>query len=164
MSRTAKTMIAYIPDLPGVSVTLKTAGDYTHIGLVHNWQTSEWETVAKGWSPKSVAKATRTAGRKMYAHALQFVNAATAVAELHEVTAPLIADYFDGDHRVAVVSYFKPGSGWTSVRWKAGRSNLRWMASQGIAAVAVRQDHGAREADFQMTEILRSLNSRRASV
>jgi hypothetical protein len=167
MSRTVKTMIAYIPGLPGTSVTWKTAGDYTHVGLVYDWQASAWEIVAKGWSPQSVAKATKTAGRKMYAHALQFVGSGTAVVRLVEATAPLIAEYFGGDHRVTIVSVFRPETGWVGVNWHCGRSNLRRIAADGVTAIAVRP-HGEgsqyREADFQMTEILRSLNTRRASV
>jgi len=161
MSRTVKTMIAYIPGLNGVSVTWRTAGDYTHAGLVYNWSANEWEIVAKGWSPRSIGKAAKTAGRRMYAHAPQFADRATVVTPLYEATAPNIAEYF-GDHRVTIVSVFRPETGWEGVNWHAGRSLLRTLEAEGITAISV-GGHG-RVADFQMTEILRSLNTRKASV
>jgi hypothetical protein len=166
--RSAKTMLAYVPDLPGTVVTWKTAGDYTHVGLVYNWQSSEWQIVAKGWSPESIAKTAKTAGRKMYAHALQFADRATVVTRLHEATAPIIAEYFGGDHRLKIVSVFRPETGWETVNWHAGRSLLRHLDREGVTAIAVSgpydgQSYG-RTADFQMTEIVKSLNSRRASV
>jgi hypothetical protein len=168
--RSAKTMIAYIPvpGLNGASVTWKTAGDYTHVGLVYNWQSNEWEIVAKGWSPISIAGRTRTAARKMYAHAPQFAGPSSAVAQLHETTAPIIAEYFGGDHRVRVTAVFLPEHGWQSVNWPAGRSNLRQLAQEGYAGVMIEgrrpgETH-ARNADFPMTEILKSLNSRKAAV
>jgi hypothetical protein len=166
--RSAKTMLAYIPDLPGTVVTWKTAGNYSHVGLVYNWRANEWEIVAKGWSPRSVARQARTAGRRMYAHALQFADRATVVTTLHEATAPAVAEYFGGEHRVTVTAVFRPEHGWQSVSWPAGRSNLRQLAAEGYTGVMIEGrrpgEEFARRADFQMTEIVRSLNSRRASV
>lgn len=166
--RSAKTMVAYIPGLNGVSFTWKTAGNYTHVGLVYNWQTNAWEMAAKGWSPQSIVKRTMTAGRRMYAHAPQFVGSATAVARLHEATAPVVAEYFGGEHRVTVTAVFRPEHGWQAVSWLAGRSNLRQLAREGYEGVMIEgrrpgEDH-VRNADFPMTEIVKSLNSRKAAV
>lgn len=160
--RSAKTMIAYVPGYDA-AVTWKTAGNYSHVGLIWNEQTWSWEIRAKGWSPKSVSGRIKTMARKMYAGSVESV---TAVARLHETTAPILHEYF-GDHRVYVSGVFRDGAGWEDVDWKAGRSNLRTMAAEGITAIAVRKMFDgpkAPAADFQMTEILRSLNTRRASV
>jgi hypothetical protein len=166
--RSVKQMVAYVPGLNGVSFTWKTAGNYTHVGLVYNWQANAWEMAAKGWSPQSVARRTMTAGRRMYAHAPHFVGSATAVTELHEATAPIVAEYFEGEHRVIVTAVFRPEHGWQSVRWLAGRSNLRQLAREGYTGVMIEgrrpgETH-VRNADFPMAEIVRSLNSRKAAV
>ena len=159
--RSARNMIAYIPDLPGTAVTWKTAGNYTHVGLLYSWADNKWSVIEKGWSPQAIAKRVKTEGRKMFAHAPQFAEAATAVALLHEMTAPVIAAYF-GDHRVAVTAVYRPETGWQDADYHGGRSNLRHLNREGVTAIAVTR-HG-RTADFQMTEVVKSLNSREARV
>jgi hypothetical protein len=166
--RSVKQMVAYIPGLNGVRFTWRTAGDYSHVGLVYNWRTNAWEMAAKGWSPQSVAKRTRTAALRMYAHAPQFAGPSSAVTELHEATAPVIAEYFGGEHRVTVAAVFLPDGGWQPVRQLAGRSDLRQLAEDGCTAVMIEGrrpgEDRARHADFQMAEIIKSLSSRKALV
>lgn len=162
--RSVRNMIAYVPDLPGTAVTFQTAGSYTHVGLLYDWADGKWSVVEKGWSPQAIAKRMKTQGLRMFSHAPQYASAATAVAELHEMTAPVIAGYF-GDHRVVVTAVYREEHGWQSVNWKAGRSSLRQLHREGVTAIAVgRPGHSAdkRVADFQMTEIFKSLNSRKA--
>jgi hypothetical protein len=165
--RSAKMMIAYVPSLTEkteAKVTYKTAGGYDHAGLVFNHSASAWEVQAVGYSVKSIAKRTRTAVRNMYPRSPGFWDAATAVVPLHEVTAPILREYF-GDHRLAVCGIFRPETGWETVDWKAGRSNIRWMAEQGVTAISVcRANRLGTQADFQMTEIVKSVNARKALV
>jgi hypothetical protein len=164
-SRTARTMIAYPqPDQP---VELRTRGSYSHAGLVFQ-QDGSWEMAAHGTSPRSVERrAKASAGRQYAGRAQALVNSMVCVTPLWEATAPAVAEYF-GHHRVTVIAVFRPEHGWQSVSWAAGRPALRRLAAEGYAGVMIegRRDgeRHARHADFTMTEIVRSLNSRRASV
>lgn len=167
MSRSAKTMIAYIPDTTA-TVTFTTAGGYTHAGFVFNWREETWDVEVKGYSPRSIAKRAKAVARERHrlltngvpAHP-DYISSMTAVARLYEVTAPVIAKYF-GDHRVIIGAIFRPESGWEEGSWLAGRSSLRCWAKEGVTAVAVHR--AGRVADFQMTEIVKSLDSRKAAV
>jgi hypothetical protein len=161
--RSAKMMIAYAPGIAGeAKVTYKTAGGYTHAGLIWNWAKETWEIAAVGYSPNSIAKRVKTVARKLHGAA----NPDTIVVQLHEVTAPVIAKYFGEEHRVTVTAVFSEGHGWQSVSWKAGRSNLRQLGKDGYTAIAVegRRAGEKRTADFPMSEIVKSLNSRKALV
>jgi hypothetical protein len=159
-------MVGY-PEAGG-PVEWQTASDkYTHAGLV--WQQDgAWDVAVQGTSPKSVAKRARTeAGRQYVGSPQALVNRMVAVVRAWEMTAPVAADYF-GHHRLLVTAAYREGEGWVSVNWLAGRSNIRKMQRDGWTAL---QFEGRREgetrtrkADFQMTEILKSLNARKARV
>jgi hypothetical protein len=159
MSRTAKHMIAYVPEaLGGGTVTWTTASDkYEYAGFVYGHD-GAWHVVVQGWSKRSVIKRTLAQARNMRADASPGKVGFTAMA--YETTAPVIAEYFE-DHRVTVGAIFRPGRGWEEGSWLAGRSSLRSWAKEGVTTVAVHR--AGRVADFQMTEVLRSLNTRRAS-
>jgi hypothetical protein len=98
---------------------------------------------------------------------------------LTEATAPLVRDYF-GTHAVIIDALYKPGyedplgmmkSGWmhpwgiglTSIAHslKGGQSMIRVLAKEGYTALAFRTINGTRIADFQMTELLKSMNARK---
>lgn len=170
MSGTQRILVITAPD--GTEVTKKTAGKYDTAGIVRN-DRDQWHIVAVGTSEDSVRSRTRTLyGRGCYRQMF--------VGQLHEQTAPVIRDYFGG-HRVAIDSLYRPDldpalrddmmqPGWTRP-WsagyttpnhfaQAGRTMLRKLAKDGWTAVAVRQ--GGRVADFQIDEILKSMNARRA--
>jgi hypothetical protein len=166
MSRTAKRMIAY-PAGPAPFEWQTASDKYTHAGLV--WQQDgSWQLVTQGWSPESVEKRTKTvAGQQYVGNPQAVVNSMVSVVRAWEMTAPIVAAYFT-HHRLLVTAARREGDGWVSVRWHAGRSNLRKMQKEGWTAL---QFQGRRNgggavvtADFQMSEIIRSLNSRKASV
>jgi hypothetical protein len=168
-SRTRRTLVATTSD--GSEVTEKTSGNYSIAGLIQG-EDGTWRIVARGWSWDSVKKRTSTMyGRGCYR--------AMHVSDLIEQTAPMIREYY-GAHYVVIDalyrsdlesqdSMYKPG--WTSPAkagyvqqhhtLAAGRTMIRQLARDGWTAVAFRR--GTRIADFQMEELLKSMNARKSA-
>lgn len=158
MSRTTRTYAAYVSplcDAPGTEVLFTTASSkYDYVGLLQ--QDGQWGVQAKGWSYHSVRSRVRTAARRVNSYAVEHISCTSITVE---VTAPVVRDYF-GSHRVNISQVFRPGKGWEEVNLHAGRSNLNWLARQGITGVEF--TGGQRTADFQMTELLRSMRARKS--
>lgn len=145
-------MVITAPD--GTEVTERTSGDYDTAGIVQDYD-GKWHLAAHGWSRNSVWKRTRTQqdrqrGKTMY------------VGLLLEETAPAIREYF-GTHQVYISEYFLPGHGWVKVSRNAGKSMLRYLAKEGVVTVSVSSIFGHRKeyADFQMDELLKSMNAKK---
>jgi hypothetical protein len=165
-TRTRKTMIA---EALGEEIEYKTAGNYSVAGIVMMPDPESGfprQVVAVGTSWDSVTRRTRTASRKLRPGLHRGdEHHVMAVVALTEATAPVVREYF-GTHKVSVSSVFTPGKGWEDARYHAGRSVLRKLAGDGVTAVAFSRGNGRgsgrRIADFQMTELLRSMNARSA--
>jgi hypothetical protein len=123
-----------------------------------------WSLAALGFSRASVVSRTRTACRKRgawWSTADVILNTCTTRA--WEVTAPVVRDYF-GSHMVLMTSGFHPERGWEdwtdgdSAR-KAGKSRIRALAREGYTGITFTQS--GRTADFEMTELLMSMNLRK---
>jgi hypothetical protein len=158
-TRSAKTLVAYPQD--DTEVTHKTSGGYSYLGMTRSSGSGQWGVIAHGWSHESVTRRTRRLARLNN-------SAASAVKETWEATAPVIRAYF-GHHRLRITEVFKDGQ-WQKASYHAGRSVLRQLPAEGISAVKVKgtgnyQGNGERpgvhEADFQVTELLRSMNARK---
>lgn len=168
-SRTRKTLVITAPD--GTDVTEVTAGDYSVAGIIQG-EDGRWRIVAHGYAHNSVANRTRA----MYNRG-SYRTMHTGL--LREVTAPVIRDYF-GTHAVTVDKVFRStlppdqqdsmlSPGWImacdagyvpeNTTMAAGRSILRMLAKDGWEAVSIYA--GGRLADFQMSEILKSMNARK---
>lgn len=166
MSRTKRQYAAYAkPGRPSeAEVIFEHASDkYDYAGLMQD-RDGNWSLVALGFSANSVITRMRTACRKSGQwHSTYDVSMATSLARTWEVTAPVVRDYF-GSHIVLMTAGFHPERGWEdwtdgdSAR-KAGKSRLRALAREGYTAVAFTQS--GRTADFQMTELLASMNLRK---
>lgn len=158
MSRTLRTYAAYVSPLcddPGTEVLFATSSSkYDYAGLV--CRDGRWEVAAKGWSYHSVRSRARAIARQVNSYA---VESSSCTSPTVEVTAPSVRDYF-GSHRLNITAVYRPASGWEEVMLHAGRSNITCLARQGVTAVAFTQ--GQRTADFQMTELLRSMRARKA--
>jgi hypothetical protein len=171
MSRSQKTFVAYTA--AGDEATFQTASDkYDYAGLVNPLDGSgQWRVVALGYSYESVTRRTRDAARRILAPNYSDdwgIRAYSCTAQAWEVSAPVIGAYF-GHHRLRVTAVFLDGR-WQEVNYHAGRSLLRTLAKEGVEAVQVRgtgsrhclsERQGLHEADFQMTELLKSMNTRR---
>jgi hypothetical protein len=146
-----RTLAAYVA---GVEVTYQTSAAYDTAGLLCR-PDGTWFIAEHGFSADAVARRTRVRFNRI-------PGAATwEVKPLWEATAPVIREYF-GHHMVFVESVYREGSGWErGLRLKAGRAQLRRLAAEGAVTVAVRAAGSARIADFQMSEITRSLASRK---
>jgi len=178
--RTSKTMIA---EALGETIEYKTAGDYTVAGvLMYPDAENDFPCaiVAVGTSHDSVTRRTRTVAHKVRPRLLKSdEHYVMAVVPLVEATAPVVRDYF-GTHRVIINALYKPGQpddgmmqpGW-AYPWdlglttrahalKGGQSMIRQLARDGYTALSFRTINGTRIADFQMAELLKSMNARRA--
>jgi hypothetical protein len=179
--RTRKTMIA---EALGETIEYKTAGDCTLAGVLmypdpeNNFPRA---VVAVGTSHDSVARRTRAVAHKVRPGLLKSDERhVMEVVSLTEATAPLVRDYF-GTHRVVIDALYKPGQpddgmmkpGW-AYPWdlglttrahalKGGRSVIRQLARDGYTALAFRTVNGSRIADFQVAELLKSMNARKKS-
>lgn len=162
-TRTRKTMIARTQ---WGDVEYKTSGGYTVAGVVLSLSGDfAPEVVAVGTSWDSVARRTKTISRKRRPgiHAGDHRMVMEVVA-LDEATAPVVREYF-GRHDVPITEVYRPGTGWVSERYLSGRSVIRKLAAEGVTTVAfslpLGRGRGRRTADFQMTELLKSMNSRK---
>jgi hypothetical protein len=173
MSRTRRTFAAYTTGGDEVLVQ-HSSSKYDYVGLVNHLDGSgEWKPAAYGCSHASVTKRTRSAARKLLAPNYSddwAVRAYSCVAQMWEATAPVVRDYF-GHHRLRITAVFLDG-GWQEVNYHAGRSLLRTLDKEGVQAVQVRgvgSQHRLRErtglhvADFQMSEVVKSMNARKAA-
>lgn len=168
MSGTKRTLVALAPD--GTEVTQQTSGNYSVAGLIQR-ESGSWFIAAHGNSWASVKSRTSAMyGRGCYRQ--------MHVADLREVTAPVVREYF-GTHNVTVISLFREGqtglgmkAGWTDTGelglsrqgfgLKGGASMIRKLAKDGYTAVHFLGRTGGtpRFADFQTDELLKSLRSR----
>ena len=164
-TRTRKTMIARTQ---WGDVEYKTAGDYTVAGVVLSLSADDNfapEVVAVGTSWDSVSRRTKTISRKRRPgiHAGDHRQVMEVVA-LDEATAPVVREYFSR-HDVPITQVYRPGTAWTQERYLPGRSIIRKLAAEGVTAVAfslpLGRGRGLRTADFQMTELLNSMNARK---
>jgi hypothetical protein len=148
----------------------RTAGNYSVAGVIHYMINGELVTrvAAVGNSWNSVQNRTRRALRDARPGTLPSDYAyLTEVVSLTEATAPKLHQYF-GTHKLSITQVFTPGRGWTDASYHAGRSNLRKLAKEGVTAVLAGKGGGVVigrwEADFQMAELLKSMNTRKAAV
>ena len=146
-SRPVRTLVATAPD--GTEVTQKTSGSYDTAGLIQA-RDGHWFIAAHGWSHESVYNRTHVRYNRGDYQAMH-------VSGLVEQTAPVIRDYC-GTHDTYVIACFTPGKGWVRERQLAGRSHLRRLARNGVTDVAV--NHNGNEADFPMSELLKSMNAK----
>jgi hypothetical protein len=169
-----------IAEALGEEIEYETAGPYDVAGVLMYPDAESGfprKIVAVGTSYASVTSRTRTVARKarpgMHKGDEHYVM---QVVGLVEATAPVVRDYF-GTHNVVIDALYKPGTeaglmmtrGWaypqdidlTGQRrsLKAGRTMIRRLAKEGYTAIAFRQ--GSRIADFQMDELLKSMNTRK---
>jgi hypothetical protein len=153
-SRSPRVLVVIAPD--GTEVTERTSGSYTVAGIVQN-EDGSWWIAAHGNSWDSVKSRTSMRyGRGSYKQ--------MHVAELRERTAPVLRDYF-GTHAVRVISWYHPDKGWTTETRCADATSLRQLHRDGCTAVEIQilgRTHDGKAADFQMTEIIKSLNERKA--
>lgn len=150
--RTRRTMVITAPD--GTEVTEVTAGGYTVAGVIRN-DHGQWHIAAHGYSLDSVYNRTHALYNKGSYQAMY-------VGDLIEKTAPVISKYF-GTHDLHLSQIFIPGRNWVKDGGYAGCSRLRNLAKElNVTAVSVRDGSG-RTANFQMTEILASMNARAKS-
>lgn len=167
--RITRNLVITAPD--GTEVTDRTAGDYTVAGIIQGDQ-GTWRAVAHGWSHESVARRTAALYRRGCYRSMH-------TGTLTEATAPVIREYF-GTHHVAIDAMFRPDlekqhpqmkpgwaypwdAGYTTRTQKltAGQSMIRQLARDGWTALTFRLD--TRQADFQMDELLKSMNARKSS-
>lgn len=176
--RTRKTLVA---EAFGECIEYKTAGDYTVAGvLMYPDAENDFprRVVAVGHSRDSVTSRTRTIARRARPNMRRYDEQhVMQVVPLVEATAPPVRDYF-GTHGVVIDALYKPGQpddgmmqpGW-AYPWdlgltsrahalKGGRSMIRQLAKEGYTALAFRTVNGTRIADFQVTELLKSMNTR----
>jgi len=166
MSRNKRQFAAYVRSTgasPEIEITVEHSSEkYDLVGVVLDQQ-NQIHPVAYGVSRNSVVSRTRTICRKQgYWYSTHDVFINTCVATLWEVTAPVVRDYF-GSHKVLMTSGFHPERGWEN--WtdgdrarKAGKSRIRALAREGYTGIAFTQ--GGRTADFQMEELIKSMNLR----
>lgn len=165
-SRTVRIMIA---EALGEEIEYRTAGGYSVAGVVRTLNAENGfpcQVVAVGHSWDSVLRRTRAISRKLrrglHKSDEQYVM---EVVHLTEATAPVVREYF-GTHRVAVTGWYTEANGWLHGNRYAGRSEIRKMAKEAIGITAVEfsmplgRNRGHRTADFQMTELLASMNKR----
>lgn len=140
------------------------SGKYDLAGLIVQ-QDGTWAAVKFGTSWESVGNRTRTYFRRTRSNFdAYYISQLTQVSRLWEVTAPIVRDYF-GSHRVVIAKGFLPGKGWvdfTSGDYgrKAGKSRIRALAREGYTALGFAQG-GRGPADFEMSELLKSMNLRK---
>jgi hypothetical protein len=163
-TRTAKTLIA---TTQWGEVEYRTAGNYTVAGVIQYTENGRLvrRVAAVGNSWDSVTSRTKAELRKArpgtlpsdYPYLMEVVH-------LTEATAPVIRKYF-GRHGLTISQVFTQDGGWQDVRYHAGRSLLRKLAQDGVITITVSRplgrNRGRQEADFQMTEILKSMNARK---
>jgi hypothetical protein len=177
--RTRKTMIA---SAFGEEIEYKTAGDYSVAGvLIYPDPANNFprRIIAVGNSHASVTSRTRRIARQLRSHLLKSdEHHVMRVVPLTEATAPAVRDYFS-THNVVIDALYKPGQpddgmmkpGW-AYPWdlgltsrahalKGGQSMIRQLAKEGFTALAFRTAGGTRIADFQVTELLKSMNARK---
>jgi flavin-binding protein dodecin len=173
MSRTRKTMIARAF---GAEVEYVTAGDYDTAGVVQYTRGGQFYRyiAAVGTSAKSVEQRARAALRKARPETLPSdYPYLVEVVRLREQTAPVVREYF-GTHTVFITGFFTEGQGWAYCHeepYKAGRSVIRWMIREkGVTAFEFGKHKGSvrpagtspwRTADFQASELLKSMNARK---
>lgn len=159
--RTARTMIAETTF--GGEIEYRTAGSYTLAGVMNIG--GKWQIAAVGNSPESVRRRTRSELSKIRPGILRMPGASycTETVRLIEATAPVVRDYFK-THSVTVTGWFTEAEGWQYGSRRAGRSVLRQMARDGVRTVQFSngrgRGRGRRDVDFQMTELLTSMNAR----
>lgn len=146
--RTRRTLVATAPG--GTDVRMQTAGDYAIAGLIQR-SDGTWFIAAKGF------RSTASVYNRTHAIYNRGDYKAMHVSDLIEETAPVLREYF-GTHAIVLEEAFRPGSDWSQPARGAGRSVIRQLAGDGYTAVAFRL--GTRTADFQMDELLRSMNAR----
>lgn len=142
------TLVATAPD--GTEVTRKTSGKYDTAGLIQR-RDGTWFIAAWGWSWDSVYNRTHIRYNRGDYLAMH-------ISALVEQTAPVLREYC-GTHDVYILACYTPGKGWVRERQGAPRPWLRRLAREGVTAVSVSRE--GREADFQMAEIIRSMNARK---
>lgn len=184
MSRTAKTLVA---KAFGRDAEYQTAGNYSLAGVVAYGAPSPTggepalmtKVVAVGNSNASVARRTLAEARKIHPGLLKADQSyVMQVVPLVEATAPVVQKYF-GTHNVVIHSLYKagqPGDGMMKAGWahpadlgmtsqwhslKAGRALIRQLAREGFTALSFRAAGGTRIADFQVDELLKSMNARK---
>jgi hypothetical protein len=153
-SRNTRELAAYAPD--GTEVTWKNAAKWDVVGMVQRTD-GTWKAVKHGFSRVSVYDRTHA-----YYNLRMHLDGLTAmhVADAWEATAPVIRDYkFFGSHRVTIARAFTPGQGWDTRNMYAGRQALRALAADGVTSVEIRGD--GHVVEFQMAEILKSMNARK---
>lgn len=184
---TPKTLVA---EAFGEEFTIRTAAGYEYAGvLIVPQQDKDFPRVlvAKGFSHSSVKKRTRTENnrwRPNFTRRFGKVNEAQVmqVVRFFEATAPVVREFF-GTHRVIVDGLFSAGIIGTSLQdenytpgWcdpqraghagtfhaaRAGRSDLRRYDAEGWTVIRLREFNGRKTADFQVTELLKSMNTRK---
>lgn len=86
------------------------------------------------------------------------------VVSMTEATAPVIRKYF-GRHGLTVTSVFTEDGGWQEANLHTGRTLLRLLAKDGVKAIVVSKGlgrgNGRKDADFQIDEVIKSMNSRK---
>lgn len=153
-SRSTRELVAYAPD--GTEVTWKTAAPWDVAGLVQRTD-GTWSAVRHGFSRDSVYDRTN-AYYNLHLDSLTAMH----VADAWEATAPCIRNYkFFGSHRVNIARAFIPGQGWTDRNMYAGCQAFRLLAADGVTSVEIRGD--GHVVEFQMAEILKSMNARKKS-
>jgi hypothetical protein len=176
--RTRKTMIARAF---GEEIEYQTAGNYSVAGvLIYPDAAANFprRVVAVGNSHASVTRRTRKVAHQVRSMLLKSdEHHVMQVTSLTEATAPLVRDYF-GTHGVVIDALYKPGyeDPLEMMNWmypwdigltsrahalKGGRSMIRQLAKEGYTALAFRTVNGTRIADFQMDELLKSMNARK---
>lgn len=142
--------IVEAPD--GSEIPFQHHGSWTVAGLINDSRVG-WRLDQQGHSTDSVLKRTNTS-RLRSAHATD-----VATANIVDATAPIVRGYF-GTHYVRITEIFVPGSGWLrGFRGAAGRSDIRSLARKGVTAIVF--SAGGRSADFQMDELLSSMQAGR---
>jgi hypothetical protein len=163
-TRTVKTMIARTQ---WGEVEYRTAGKYDVAGVIQYTEKGQLvrRVAAVGTSWDSVERRTKAELRKArpgtlpsdYPYLMEVVH-------LTEATAPVIRKYF-GRHGLTISQVFTQDGGWQDVRYHTGQSLLRKLAKDGVTAITVSRplgrDRGCQMADFQMTEVVKSMNARK---
>jgi hypothetical protein len=178
--RNRKTLIA---TAWGDEIAYQTAGDYSLAGvLIYPDAAANFprRIVAVGNSHASVTARTRRTAHQVRNMLLKSDEPhVMQVVPLIEATAPVVREYF-GTHNVIIDALYTPGykdplgmmnPGWmhpwdiglTSIAHsiKGGQSMIRQLAKEGYTALAFRTVNGTRIADFQMTELFKSMNARK---
>lgn len=160
-SRTTRTLVA---EAFGYEARIRTSGGYDTAGVILNFPKDAEPSlgiVARGWSDDSVRARTRRVLRVRRPElTTRNENWVMDVVTLNEETAPVIYGYhYFKTHALRVTAIFKDGT-WQDCRLHAGRSMIRKLAREGITGITVTGK--GHSADFEMTELLASMNKRSA--